>query len=211
MPGSAIIDDLQQRGLVHDSTDLDELRDRLDEGPITVYSGFDPTGRQPAHRQPGAAAAAAALPARRPPAHRAGRGRDRHDRRPRRALGGAQPARRRDPRPPTWPRIKGQLGAAARLRRRPDAGPAGRQPGLDRADRRARLPPRRRQARHREPDAGQGVGEGRVAERARHLLHRVQLHAPAGQRLLVAPRARAAASCRSAARTSGATSPPAST
>ena len=30
-------------GLVHDHTDLDSLRARLDEGPITVYAGFDPT------------------------------------------------------------------------------------------------------------------------------------------------------------------------
>ncbi len=42
--GQALIDDLQARGLVHDSTDLDELIARLDAGPITVYSGFDPTG-----------------------------------------------------------------------------------------------------------------------------------------------------------------------
>jgi tyrosyl-tRNA synthetase len=41
--GSAIIDDLQERGLVHDSTDLDALRARLDDGPVTVYAGFDPT------------------------------------------------------------------------------------------------------------------------------------------------------------------------
>jgi tyrosyl-tRNA synthetase len=41
--GSAILDDLQQRGLVHDSTDLDALRRRLDEGPVTLYGGFDPT------------------------------------------------------------------------------------------------------------------------------------------------------------------------
>jgi tyrosyl-tRNA synthetase len=41
--GSAILDDLQQRGLVHDSTDLDALRRRLDDGPVTLYSGFDPT------------------------------------------------------------------------------------------------------------------------------------------------------------------------
>ena len=40
-----------------------------------------------------------------------------------------------------------------------------------------------------------------------HLLHRVQLHAPPGQRLPVALRARRRASCRWAAPTSGATSP----
>jgi tyrosyl-tRNA synthetase len=40
---AAILDDLASRGLVHDSTDLDELRQRLEGGPISVYCGFDPT------------------------------------------------------------------------------------------------------------------------------------------------------------------------
>ena len=48
----------------------------------------------------------------------------------------------------------------------------------------ARLPARRRQARHGQPDAGQGVGARPARGRGRHLLHRVQLHAAAGQRLL---------------------------
>ncbi len=38
-----LLDDLIARGLVHDTTDLDRLRARLAEGPITVYVGFDPT------------------------------------------------------------------------------------------------------------------------------------------------------------------------
>ncbi len=38
-----IIDDLAARGLVHDSTDLGELRARLAAGAVTVYCGFDPT------------------------------------------------------------------------------------------------------------------------------------------------------------------------
>jgi tyrosyl-tRNA synthetase len=38
-----ILDDLQARGLLHDSTDPDALRERLAEGPVTVYAGFDPT------------------------------------------------------------------------------------------------------------------------------------------------------------------------
>jgi tyrosyl-tRNA synthetase len=41
--GSAILDDLRQRDLVRDATDLDGLRRRLDEEPITLYAGFDPT------------------------------------------------------------------------------------------------------------------------------------------------------------------------
>ncbi len=43
MSGSEVLDDLLERGLVHDSTDRGELRVRLDEGPVAVYAGFDPT------------------------------------------------------------------------------------------------------------------------------------------------------------------------
>ncbi len=39
----AILDDLAARQLVADSTDADELRRRLADGPITLYAGFDPT------------------------------------------------------------------------------------------------------------------------------------------------------------------------
>ena len=38
-----IIDDLQWRGLIAHSTDLDALRAATDAGPITLYCGFDPT------------------------------------------------------------------------------------------------------------------------------------------------------------------------
>ncbi|MDQ7910892.1 tyrosine--tRNA ligase [Phytohabitans sp. ZYX-F-186] len=38
-----LIDDLQWRGLIQDSTDLDELRARVAAGPMTYYVGFDPT------------------------------------------------------------------------------------------------------------------------------------------------------------------------
>ena len=43
MSTADILDDLRARGLVHDSTDADALRDRLAEGPTAVYAGFDPT------------------------------------------------------------------------------------------------------------------------------------------------------------------------
>ncbi|GAA2069430.1 tyrosine--tRNA ligase [Williamsia deligens] len=39
-----IIDDLQWRGLIAQSTDLDELRARVTRAPIALYAGFDPTG-----------------------------------------------------------------------------------------------------------------------------------------------------------------------
>jgi tyrosyl-tRNA synthetase len=38
-----LLDDLDQRGLVHDSTDRGALASRLAEGPVTLYYGCDPT------------------------------------------------------------------------------------------------------------------------------------------------------------------------
>lgn len=43
MSGSAILDDLRARGLVHDHTDETELRALLDEGQVTLYHGIDPS------------------------------------------------------------------------------------------------------------------------------------------------------------------------
>ncbi len=42
-PMSDLLDDLDARGLVHDTTDRDALAARLAEGPITLYYGCDPT------------------------------------------------------------------------------------------------------------------------------------------------------------------------
>lgn len=39
-----ILDELQWRGLIAQSTDLDALRAHLDEGSVSLYCGFDPTG-----------------------------------------------------------------------------------------------------------------------------------------------------------------------
>ena len=41
--GATLLDDLQWRGLIAHSTDLEHLRAELAAGPITVYCGFDPT------------------------------------------------------------------------------------------------------------------------------------------------------------------------
>jgi tyrosyl-tRNA synthetase len=41
--GDALIDDLLWRGLIQDSTDLDELRKQFVAGPVVFYVGFDPT------------------------------------------------------------------------------------------------------------------------------------------------------------------------
>jgi tyrosyl-tRNA synthetase len=39
-----LLEDLQWRGLLADCTDLDSLAKRLNEGPVALYCGFDPTG-----------------------------------------------------------------------------------------------------------------------------------------------------------------------
>lgn len=43
MSGADVLDDLRARGLIHDTTDLEALRERLDAGPITLYHGIDPS------------------------------------------------------------------------------------------------------------------------------------------------------------------------
>ena len=181
-----LLDDLDQRGLIHDTTDRAALAARLAQGPITLYYGCDPTAPSLHH---GNLIGLIMLRRFQDAGHRpialAG-GATGHDRRSRRPLRGAQPPRRRD---------------AGRQRRRhqgadqPDPRPrgaldAGRQPHVDRRRAAARLPPRRRQARHREPDGGPGEREGPHGQRARDLLHGVQLHAPPGQRLRPPARAR---------------------
>jgi len=39
-----ILEDLRWRGLLADCTDLDALTQRIAQGPVTLYCGFDPTG-----------------------------------------------------------------------------------------------------------------------------------------------------------------------
>lgn len=41
--GEQLLQDLDARGLIHDSTDRTALIERLNQGPIGVYVGFDPT------------------------------------------------------------------------------------------------------------------------------------------------------------------------
>jgi tyrosyl-tRNA synthetase len=41
--GTSILDELEWRGLIAQSTDRDALAAELETGPVTVYSGFDPT------------------------------------------------------------------------------------------------------------------------------------------------------------------------
>ncbi len=43
LTGAQLLNDLDARGLIHDSTDRAALIERLNQGPIGVYVGFDPT------------------------------------------------------------------------------------------------------------------------------------------------------------------------
>ena len=206
-PGTGILDELDWRGLIAQSTDRDALAAAAAAGPLTVYAGLRPDGAEPARRTPGSAADAAALPAGRAPADRPRRRCDRDDRRPprrRRTHAEHRRHRRRVVRP--HPRA---AGAIRRLRRVADRRDRREQPDLDLAALGDRIPARRRQAllgqRDARPRHHPAAARGR-----RHLLHRVQLHAVAGQRLRRAAPASTAARCRSAAPTSGATSSPAS-
>ena len=40
---SSLLEDLDARGLIHDTTDRSELSERLNKGPITLYHGIDPS------------------------------------------------------------------------------------------------------------------------------------------------------------------------
>src|SRR5690349_21628164 len=43
MATSNVLDELEWRGLIAQSTDRDALAEHLADGPVTTYSGFDPT------------------------------------------------------------------------------------------------------------------------------------------------------------------------
>ena len=207
----AILDDLAARGLIHDHTDLDALRDRLAAGPTTLYAGFDPTADslhvgnlvpllvlrrfQDAGHRPIALAGGATGMIGDP----SGRSDERNlldDATLDANLAGDQaPAR-----------------AAARLRRRGRPRPS----LVDNRDWTAPMSVLeflRDVGKHFTVNAmlAKDSVESRLDRRDGHLLHRVQLHAAAGQRLPAGSTSTGAASCRSADPTSGATSPPAST
>ena len=161
---------------------------------------------EPAGGQPAAAVHAAAVPGGGPPADRARRRWHRHDRRPGRQDRGAHaPHRasssRRTSRPCAASSSASSTSRGGRGLLLDNARLAGRAAP-------ARLPARRRQALHREPDvAKESVKVPVRGPRPGHLLHRVQLHAAAGLRLPPPVRHATAAGCSSAAATSGATSP----
>ena len=160
MPAAArrldLLADLDARGLIHDTTDRDALAARLAEGPITLYYGCDPTadslhvgnliGLLVLRRFAEAATARSPSPAAPP-----GWSGDPGGRREERNL--LDEATLRANVAAIKEQIAPVLGATGRL-------DAGRQLDWTARARAARLPPRRRQARHRQPDGGPGVGAG---------------------------------------------------
>ena len=179
-----ILDELQWRGLLADCTDPHELAKRVSPGPITLYCGFDPTAdslhvgnlvpllalrrfqllRPSPHRRWPAAPPAPSATQRQDPgapvAHQ----------------GGPGPQHRQGQRAAPPP---------ARFRHPDQSRPPARQRDLDRAGQLPRFPARHRQALLRQPDGGQGKRpRPHGGPRGRHQLHRVQLHAAPGLRLL---------------------------
>ena len=175
-------------------------------GSVRFYVGFDPTApslhmgnlRPAAHR--------ATAAGRRAHAVRPGRRRDRDDRRPA-GLRRAHPQLRSRPSADWTERVRRQVSALRLLRGR-QRRDRGQQPRLDRVAVGHRLPARHRQALPGEPDARprHGAAPARVGDQ----LHRVLLRAAAVDGLPQPATATTASRCSSAAPTSGATSPAAS-
>ena len=151
-----LLADLEARGLIHDTTDRAALAARLAAGPITLYYGCDPTADS---LHIGNLIGLLVLRRFADAGHRPdrpGRRRHRHGRATRAGAPRSATSSTRRPCAPTSrpSRARSRRILGRRARRgswsTTSTGPA---PLLA-----ARLPPRRRQARHRQPDAGPGVG-----------------------------------------------------
>ena len=205
--GAEILDELHWRGLIAQSTDLDALAAEAARGPITLYAGFDPTAPSlhAGHLVP--LLALRRFQRGRTPPYRPRRRRNRPDRRPsRHGRTGAQHRRHCRRNGPT--RIRGQLERFVDFDASPTGADRREQPRVDQRDVGNRVAARRRQTLLGQRDAGPGHHPAPPGGRG-DLLHGVQLHAVAGQRLRRAAPAPSAACCRSADPTSGATSSPA--
>ena len=179
-----ISDDFAFRGLVQQVSD-EGLWTLLDEGATTAYVGFDPTSDS---LHVGNLLGIVTLRRLQEAGHR-----------PILLAGGGtgligDPGGKSDERPllsteqlvANLEGIRAQFGRPARsvAGGRGCPGPAARQLRMAVRLWLHRLPPRRRQALHRQPDDGQGVREGPLREAGPgHLLYRVQLHVASGLRL----------------------------
>ena len=179
-----ISEDLAFRGLVHQVSD-ESLWTLLDNGTTTAYAGFDPSSDS---LHVGHLLGIFTLRRLQVAGHR-----------PILLAGGGtgligDPGGKSEERPLFVQRglaanlegIRAQLGRLLDLSpgRRSGPGTAARQLRMALCLRVHRLSSRRRQVLHRQPDGRQGVRQGAPrAARPGHLLHRIQLHAPAGLRL----------------------------
>ena len=151
--GAAVLDDLGDRGLVHDTTDPAELRALLAEPPAVLYLGIDPSA---ASLHLGNLIGVLVLRRFAEAGHR-----------PLALVGGAtgmvgDPSGRSDERNLLDAETLEANVAAIRRQyatiRRCGRGRCRQQPRLDGTGRRHRVPARRGQARHRQSDAGPRVG-----------------------------------------------------
>ena len=179
-----LVADLRFRGLIHQMTDP-TLGDRLEPVSLTAYTGFDPTGYS---LHVGDLLQVCTLRRLQSAGHRPI------------AVAGGGTGFVGDPGGKSEERtllddetLEANLdGIRAQLSRFIDlgtgdhsrSGAAGQQRALVAATGAVRVPARRGQALHRQPDGGQGLGEVPAqVGRSGHFLHRVQLHAPPGLRL----------------------------
>ena len=204
-----LFEDLEFRGLVHQVTDPG-LLSRLERRTPHRLHRVRPDGGQPPRRTSAAAVHAPAS------ADSGGTGRSQSPAAGRR-WSGTRAARPKSGSLLDDDQIKANLeGIRPQMERFLDfsagagsiAGAARRQRGLAPADRVPRVPARRREALHGQPDGHEGVG-ARAARTAgaRDLVHRVHVHAPAGVRLPPPVRRCTTAGCSWAEATSGGTSP----
>ena len=161
----SVLDELEWRGLIAQSTDATALAAGTGAAPMTVYAGFDPTARS---LHAGNLVPLITLRRLQQAGHRpiviAG-GATGHDRRPERAGLRAGHAHRRGGRGERRAHLQA-VAPLSGLHARPGAGAAGQQPGMDRAAVGDRLPARRRQALPDQRDARQGFGTHPAAKAA---------------------------------------------
>ena len=186
---SSILHELQWRGLIADMANREELERLLAPGaaPITLLRRLRPDGGEPPSRQPDPDSYPAPVSTGGPPDHRHGGRRDRHDRRPERQVGGAQPAFAGS----DCGQCRGNrdaVEASARFREQDESRAAAEQRRLDAPHQHPRFPARRRKAFHGQRDDGEGQREAADRRRGRHQLHRVQLPAAPGLRFSLSAR-----------------------
>ncbi len=204
-----LLEDLQWRGLARRLHRPSRSRRPAALGAGHALLRLRPDGGFPARRPSDRPAHAAPLSTRRSPPDRPRRRRHRHGWRSVAATPAERNLLTREELAHNVACIKTQLASLLDFETAGQSRPAGGQRRLDSAGQPPRVSPRHRKTFFAEPHAREGFREVAHGSRRRHQLHRVQLPDSPGIRLLPPAQDAATASCRSAARISGATSPPA--